>query len=125
VTGCVAVEIELSRTSRAMGLQGFGKEVSGRELAAICAQQRIDGFAVLVDGTVQVTSPATHRDRCLVHPPGRMHAAGIARPPPLKFGDIALYPTKNSRVGNGDAPLGHHLDEISIAQAIGEIPPHA
>jgi hypothetical protein len=24
-----------------------------------------------------------------------MHAAGIARPAPLEFGDIALYPTQN------------------------------
>jgi hypothetical protein len=61
----------------------------GRKLAAICTPQRIDGFAVLVDGTVQVASPAMHRDRRLVHPPGRMHAAGIARPPPLEFGDVA------------------------------------
>src|SRR5277367_878348 len=44
VTGCVAVEIELSRPPWVMGLSGLGKELSGRTLAAICTQQRIDGF---------------------------------------------------------------------------------
>jgi hypothetical protein len=118
VTGCVAVEIELSRPPWVMGLSGLGKELSGRTLAAICTQQRIDGFAVLVDGTVQIADPATHRHRCLVHSPGRMHAAGIARPSPLELGDIALHPTTNSRVGNDNAALGHHFHQIPVNQPI-------
>jgi hypothetical protein len=52
VTCCVTVEIELSRPPWVMGLYGLNKEVSGRKFAAICAQQGINGFAVLVDRPV-------------------------------------------------------------------------
>jgi hypothetical protein len=53
-----------------------------------------------------------------------MHWLGMARPAPLEFGDIMLYPAQYGRVGNGDPPLSHHLDEISIAESVREVPAH-
>ena len=54
-----------------------------------------------------------------------MHGPGIAIPTLLEFGYVPLNPTQNGRVGYGDAALGHHLDEISIAEPIREVPAHA
>src|ERR1700730_15220841 len=70
VTCRIAVEIHLTGPPWLMGLQGLAEEGSHSQLAAIRAQQGIDGLAVLIDGPVEVVSTAPYRDRRLVHPPG-------------------------------------------------------
>jgi hypothetical protein len=70
VTGCVAIDIELSRPSGVVGLQGLAEEGPGRRLAAISTQQGVDSLAVLVDGAIQVVGTPSHRNRSLIHPPG-------------------------------------------------------
>jgi hypothetical protein len=37
--------------------------------------------------------------------------------------DILLHPPQNRRMGQGDATLGHHSDEIAGAELIRQIPP--
>jgi hypothetical protein len=42
----------------------------------------------------------------------------------FEFGHVPLHPTQNSGVGEGDVALGHHLDEISIAEPVRQVPAH-
>jgi hypothetical protein len=39
--------------------------------------------------------------------------------------DVLLHPTKNGGVGQGNAPFGHHPDQVTGAQLEGQVPPHA
>jgi len=50
---------------------------------------------------------------------------GIATPTLLELGHVPLHPTQNGRVGHGDAALGDHLDKISIAEPIRQVPAYA
>src|SRR5581483_5300051 len=59
------------------------------------------------------------------HSPGRMNRASVASPPLLELGYIPLHPSKDGRVRDGDAALGHHLDQIPIAEPICEVPADA
>src|SRR5580700_7398398 len=43
----------------------------------------------------------------------------------FKLRDILLHPPKNSRMGQSDAALGHHLDKVAGAEFKGQIPPDA
>ena len=63
----------------------------------------------------------------LVHPSTRHDRPALtakAIPAPFEFGNVALNPTHDGRVRQIDAPLSHHLDEISEAQFEPEIPTH-
>jgi hypothetical protein len=54
-----------------------------------------------------------------------MDTTSIATPTLLELGHVTLHPPQDGRVGYGDAALGCHLDEISIAEPIRKIPAHA
>jgi hypothetical protein len=45
--------------------------------------------------------------------------------PQEKLGRVTDYPTADRGVVNRDASLGHHLFEISEAEIVSKIPPHA
>jgi hypothetical protein len=43
----------------------------------------------------------------------------------LNFRHITLDPPQDGRVDQGDAPFGHHLDQITGTQLEAQVPPHA
>jgi hypothetical protein len=93
--------------------------------AAIGEQQVVDGLTVPVDCPVQVMFASSHGDGGFVHAPGEVHWPRVSCPALLEFRHIARYPAENRRMGDGDAALGHHLDEIAIAEAVSDVPPDA
>src|ERR1700687_261992 len=76
-------------------------------------------------GSVQIVPFALDRDVRLVNAPGTTDRAGKSIPALLKFRDILNHPSHDHRVRNADATLGRYRNEISIAQAIADVPAHA
>src|SRR5258705_13762776 len=92
---------------------------------SVCTQEGVDRSAVLVHGSIKVMSSASNWNGGLVHPPRRMQAGGVTRPAPFEFRYIAHDPAHDGRVGHGDPVLGHHGDEVAVAQAVGDVPANA
>ena len=61
----------------------------------------------------------------LIHTPGVADWPCVMIPALFKLRDILLHPPKNSRMGQSDAALGHHLDKVAGAEFKGQVPPHA
>ena len=61
----------------------------------------------------------------LINAPGITGLAGKTVPTPLKFRRKTLHPAHDRGMGQGQATLGHHLDQIPKAQLEAKIPPHA
>src|SRR5262249_40535234 len=62
---------------------------------------------------------------CLVTAPGPVDWARIPAPTLFKFRNIALYPAQNRGMRQGNASLGHDLDQIPGTQLETQVPPHA
>ena len=83
-----------------------GKEPLGGIHIPALAQEKIDGAARFIDRSVQVDPLGTHLQVRFVHPPGIPHRQGVPLPAFLEVRDVALHPTKDGRVGQGNAPFG-------------------
>src|ERR1700676_2522744 len=80
---------------------------------------------LLVHSSVQIVPFALDRDVRLVNAPGTADRAGKSIPALLKCRNIPNHPSHDRRVRNDHTALGHHRNEISVAQAIGDVPAHA
>ena len=49
----------------------------------------------------------------------------MAVPALLELRDIVLDPSEDCCMRDSDSALGHHLDEVAVAQLIGDIPSDA
>src|ERR1022692_4793054 len=92
---------------------------------AVPAQQEVDGLAVLVDGAIKVVPFRFDRDVRLVHSPRCADGLEESVPPLLELRDVPGHPSQDRRMGDLDATLCHHLDQVSVRQPIGDVPPHA
>lgn len=92
---------------------------------AMFAEVELDRIPKAVDGAIEIHPLATNFDIGLVHMPLRGHSALTQIKSLQQDGRISNNPTMNRRVIDADAPFGHHLFEVSQAQAVGEIPAHA
>src|SRR5271157_4875416 len=102
-----------------------GKEpLSGGHITPF-AQEKVDGSTLPIDGAIEVDPLATNLNISLVYAPGIADRPRITAPALLKFRDIPLHPPQNGRMGQGDAALGHHVDEIAGAELKRQIPPDA
>src|SRR6202162_5950232 len=86
--------------------------------APIRSQHEVYAAPLLVHGSVQIVPFALDRDVRLVNAPGTTNRAGKSIPALLKFRNIPNHPSHDRRVRNDHAALGHHRNEISVAQAI-------
>src|ERR1022692_2996763 len=80
---------------------------------------------MLVDGAIQVMPLGFDRNVSFVDAPRGAHGLGESVPPLLKLRHVARHPSKDRRMGDLDAALGHHLDQIPIRQAIRDVPTYA
>src|SRR5271156_3574193 len=121
----VSIERDLARHAGRFCRTSLAEERLSRCDAAVGAKQKIDCLAVLVDGAVQVMPLALDRDVSLIDSPGGPNRFGEPSPPLLVLRYVAGYPSKDCRVGNLDAALGHHLHEVAIGKPIRNVPPYA
>src|SRR6202795_4817022 len=101
------------------------EEGLGRGDVPLGAQQEVDGFSPFVDGTVEIGPASFDFDVGLVDAPGPSSWPSEAVPAFLEFGRIALNPTHDRRVRQGESTFGHHLHEITKAEFVAQIPAHA
>src|ERR1700687_1323655 len=120
----IAIERDLARSSTRMRGERLPKKRLRSGNAPIPAHKVYAG-PLLVHGSVQIVPFALDRDVRLVNTPGATDRAGKSIPALLKFRNISNHPSHDRRVRNADAALGHHRNEISIAQAIADVPAHA
>src|ERR1022692_2003269 len=121
----VSVECHFARDAR----KGRGERLAKERLcgpdAAVAAKQEVDDLTVFVDCPVQVVPFRFDRDAGFIDAPRGTNGLGESVPPPLKLRHVARHPSKDRRMGDLDAALGHHLDQIPIRQAIRYVPTYA
>src|SRR5882757_142432 len=122
--GLITVERDFKRQS-ALTPESKPEEGLGRGDVPLGAQQEVDGFSLFVDGTVEIGPASSDFDVGLVDAPGPSSWPSEAVPAFLEFGRIALNPTHDRRVRQGESTFGHHLHEISKAEFVAQIPAHA
>ena len=121
--GLIAIERDLMRQS-ALGAESSPEECLGGRDVPVAAQQEIDGLSLFVDGTVEIDPAAFDFDLGFVNAPRQPSRASEAVPTPFEFRDIALDPTHDRGVRQGQPAFGHHLDEVSKTQFVPQIPAH-
>ena len=121
----MAIECDLARSSIRMRGERLPKERLRSGNAPIRSQREVYAAPLLVHGSVQIVPFALDRDVSLVNAPRTTDRAGKSIPALLKFRNIPNHPSHDRRVRNDHAALGHHRNEISVAQAIADVPAHA
>src|SRR5277367_3460951 len=99
-----------------------GKEPLGGCNVTPFAQEKVDGAPLFIYGAIQVDPLAFDLEVSLIHAPRVADRPRVPAPALFKLRDILLHPPKNSRMGQSNAPLGHHLDQVTGAELEGEIP---
>src|SRR5438876_7225667 len=121
----MAIECDLAWSSIRMRGERLAKERLRSGNAPIRSQHEVYAAPLLVHGSVQIVPFALDRNVRLVNAPGTTDLAGKAIPALLKFRNIPNHPSHDRRVRNDHATLRHHCNEISVAQAISDVPAHA
>src|SRR3569833_3672605 len=121
----ITVQIDFAWPGRGMRDARLAEERLCRLPAAVGAKQMVDGFAVSIDGPIQVVRSASDGDVCFVHTPGRIHRLRVASPPLLLLWDIPKHPAHDRRMSHGNASLGHHGSQIPVTEPVGDVPTHA
>ena len=116
------VSVERNPLRGAMPLCCAREETLGGGNISTLAQQKINGESLLIDSPVKVPPAPSNLDICFVHASGCADLSSIATPTLLELRDIALNPSQDGSVGDIDTALGHHLDQVSIAEFVSEIP---
>lgn len=101
------------------------KESLGGGNIAVSTWQEINRQSLLIDSAVEVSPPPSDPDLRFVHAPRRTDGSCVAVPPLLELRDIALDPSEDCCMRDSDTALGHHLDEVAVAQHVGDIPSDA
>jgi len=119
----IAVERDLV-WQLALALERPSEERLGGGDVPLGAKQEIDGLSLFVDSAVKIRPAASDFDVGLIDASGPPSWASKAVPAFLEFGSIALDLTHDRRVRQGEPAFGHHLDEITKAELVAQIPPH-
>src|SRR5215472_11797520 len=85
----------------------------------------VDGVPCAINRPVQIRPFATDLHVGFVHTPRCSGRPREAVPAALELRRIMMYPAHDSRVGHRQATLSHHLHQISEAELVAQIPPHA
>lgn len=80
---------------------------------------------MLIDGAGERRPLALDPHVGFVDIPRVSHGPMALTPCLFEHRDIPLHSPQDRRVGSGDPALRHHLDKISIAEFVGDRPPHA
>ena len=119
----IAIERNLMRQST-LAPESPPEESLGGGDVPFGAQQEIDGLSLFVDRTVEIGPASFDFHVGFVDAPGSSRRASEAAPALFEFRDIALDPTHDRRVRQGEPAFGHHLDEITKAEFVAQIPAH-
>src|SRR6202021_957645 len=114
--GLITVERDFKRQS-ALTPESKPEESLGRGDVPLGAQQEVDGFSLFVDGTVEIGPASSDFDVGLVDAPGPSSWPSEAVPAFLEFGRIALNPTHDRRVRQGESTLDRKSTRLTSSHA--------
>src|ERR671919_543559 len=89
------------------------------------AEVEVDRLTSLIDRAVEVHPFAFDLDRGLIHPPGTPDRLGILSPALFKDRYESHDPTHDGRMRHRQPALGHHFDEIPVAELEANVPANA
>jgi hypothetical protein len=106
-------------------IYGSSKEsFSGSDISTL-ARQEVNCQTLLIDSAIKIRpSPSDSKVR-FVYTPRSADRPSIATPILLELRYIVLNPSKDCCMREIDPSLGHHLDEVAVAQPVGDIPSDA
>ena len=119
------IAVERDRFGSAMSSNGSSEEPSSSGNISMFTQQEIDREPLLIDCTIQISPSPADLDVSLVNAPRRTGRSGIMTPELLELRDVALNPSQDCCMRDNDSSLGHHLDEVAVAQLGSHIPADA
>src|SRR5260370_15323084 len=103
-----------SNTPRGFMLfRGMGKEPLGGSHITPFAQEKINRSTLLIDRAIQVNPLALYLNVGLIHAPGVTHSPRILVPAFFEVRHVALHPSQDGRMSEGDSVLAHHLDQVT------------
>ena len=123
LVGAALVHRDLVRI--AVPSHGFVEEALRRGHVALRSKQEVHGFAVLVDGAVEVFPDALDLDVRLVHAPAAADRALVLAGHLLDERQETNRPPVDRRMVDRHAALFHHLLEVPVAQRVGRVPADA
>jgi hypothetical protein len=103
----------------------MGKEPLGGSHITPFAQEKINRSTLLIDRAIQVNPLALYLNVGLIHAPGVTHSPRILVPAFFKVRHVALHLSQDGRMSEGDAALGHHLDQVTRAEFERQVPSDA
>src|SRR2546425_1089931 len=96
----------------------------GGLLIALLGQEKVNGVALLIHGTIEVAPRAFALDGGLVHPPTDPHGTLAAVKRFFQLGAVFHDPALDGRVVDRYPPLLQEFFDMPIAQGIRHIPAH-
>src|SRR5215471_10025974 len=108
---CIGVRGDLRRFTRV--LHRSAEKALGRIHIPLSAQKEIDRSPCLIHRPVEVDPMSADLYIRLIHPPGSADWPSITLPPLLEFRQVMLDPTENRGVGQRNAPIRHHDDQVA------------
>jgi hypothetical protein len=123
VCGRIAVESDLVGSTVPLYCS-CEESLSGSDISML-AQQEINCQAMPIDGAIEVCPAPFDSDVRFVHAPSGADGSRVGAPSLLELRDIALDPPEDCCMRDRDSSLGHHLDEVAVAQLVGDIPSDA
>ena len=88
-------------------------------------EQKVNGLALLIHGTIEVVPHAFHLNIGLVHPPTDPHGTLAAMECLFQLGTVFHDPALDGRMIDRHPTLLHEFFDMPIAQRIRHIPAHA
>ena len=100
----------------------FNLESFGGQFVSVLGQQEVNGLAIFVDGSIQITSFTFDLDVGIIHSPAGSNSLLLF--PEFNFQDGSIFndPSLNCCVIELYAPFLHQFLDVTIAQAVPQVP---
>ena len=109
----------------AVTADGLGQKALGSLLVSSLGQEKVNGLAVLIDGTVEIFLRAFDPDVRLVHAPADPHWALATVKRPVQLRAVVHDPPVGGGVIHSDTSFEHEFFDVACAQGIRHIPADA
>ena len=106
------------------GAESLPEEALGGRGIPPGTEQKVDGLASGIDGSVEIIPLLLDLDVRLIDAIGVVRLGEMRTTPLVELRRVALHSAKHRCVIDGDPTLLHQFFDITVAQGIAEIPPH-
>jgi hypothetical protein len=107
------------------GPECLAEEALGGLGIARLTEQKVDGLAGRINGPVEVIPRLLDFNVGLIDAVRVIRLGKMRAAPLVEFRRIALHPAKHCRMIDGAPALLHQFFDITVAEGVAEIPPHA